>query len=216
MNSTKCPNCGASMHIETIGTLKDKILQCPYCEHQIDIPDSYMHSEEKHTDKGRIKTVTFRKDGDVELDPKNLKDFLKNGTIVEFPEELSSLAEIRSDSTADTILKKLLANNKGLLSGKPISSEFSKVIVSQKLLEPGSDAGETLQSMEETLKEFGFDTNCSNDNKMLNGQKTVVQYREIESVSDDTKDMPTGTSYLWAIGVLLFVTLLIIVLVVLT
>jgi len=47
---TTCKKCGGQMKITTIGTLKDKVFKCSYCDYILDIPDYFAIKEIKETD----------------------------------------------------------------------------------------------------------------------------------------------------------------------
>lgn len=82
MPPKNCPKCGADMQIERIGTLRDKILKCSYCDFFTDVPDEYheKRSEEHSGPDGSFRKVEVsfsRRDLSAE-EGKHFVDDLKN------------------------------------------------------------------------------------------------------------------------------------------
>jgi hypothetical protein len=51
--SLRCQQCGGAMDMRFVGEMRDKRAVCPFCGHQVDVPDTYQRVERRHDHESR-------------------------------------------------------------------------------------------------------------------------------------------------------------------
>ena len=91
---SRCDQCGGQMQATTAADKHDKIMECLYCGHIVDVPDDF-HSQETdffNDADGRITTITYQVNDPIDLGDLNIfKDDFFDGAFSSLMEHHNSI-----------------------------------------------------------------------------------------------------------------------------
>lgn len=191
--TTICPQCGGQMEITTIGNMHDKIQQCSYCNHVIDIKDSFftkkMTDIDPFTDangntvKQTTTTLEYRTDDTLDLDQLGFKesDFLKHA--FEHLNNTGSSSEYsQSIHSSEGIISSRKTSTTNPSTENPHNVNNSFIYTPSKLSKTTSD--DVIKMLQESVKNF--------DDQSVNKNISFIILPDGTPRMVDSKDIKNG------------------------